>query len=182
MSLKLGCTIIIVVSSRELVKQILLEHDLSFSSRSVPYAARVVDHHLFSMVWLPVGDQWQRLRGMSKEHLFSSQQHDAGKLLRKNQIQKLVDYVHQCSISSKARNMGRAAFTTSHNILSNFIFSSDMAYYESLVSQECKDAVSASVYIAGKSNLADFFPLLKPFDPQALLRKGSAYAEKLMAI
>ncbi|XP_024988317.1 geraniol 8-hydroxylase-like [Cynara cardunculus var. scolymus] len=182
MTLKLGSIITIVVSSPEIAKEILLKHDLSFSSRSVPDTGRVVNHHLFSVVWLPVGDQWRRLRRISKQHLFSVQQLDDGQLLRREKIQKLVDHVHECCTSQKPINIGRAAFTTSLNVLSNFIFSTDMAPYDSVESQEFKDAVSGLADVVGKPNLADFFPLLKPFDPQGLLREANVHAEKLMAI
>ncbi|KAI3719400.1 hypothetical protein L6452_20297 [Arctium lappa] len=182
MTLKLGSVITIVVSSPEFAKEILLKHDLSFSSRSVLDTGRTVNHHLFSMIWLPVGDQWRRLRRISKEHLFSVQQLDAGQPLRREKIQKLLDYVHECFTSRKPINIGRAAFTTSLNVLSNFIFSTDIARYDSHESQEFKDAVSALADVIGKPNLADFFPLLKPFDPQGLLREANVYVEKLMAI
>ncbi|PWA63225.1 cytochrome P450 [Artemisia annua] len=182
MSLKLGSIITIVVSSPKIAKEILLHHDLSFSSRSIPDAGRMINHHLFSMVWLPVGDKWRRLRRISKEHLFSLQQLDAGKLPRSEKIKKLLDHVHECSINNKPINIGRAAFTTSLNVLSNFIFSTDMARYESFESQEFEDAICALADIVGKPNLADFFPLLKQFDPQGLIRKGNVYAVKLMNI
>ncbi|KAJ9564027.1 hypothetical protein OSB04_009187 [Centaurea solstitialis] len=134
MTLKLGSTVTVVVSSTEFAKEILLKHDLSFSSRWVPDAGRAGNHHLFSMFWLPVGDHWRRLRKLSKEHLFSVQQLDSGQLLRREKIQELVDY-----LSSLA------------------------------------DAL-------GKPNIADFFPLLKPFDPQGLLREANVYIGKSMTI
>ncbi|KAJ9563656.1 hypothetical protein OSB04_008816 [Centaurea solstitialis] len=184
MTLKLGSSITVVVSSPEFAKEILLKHDLPFSSRWVPDTGRAGNHHLFSMFWLPVGDQWRRLRKLSKEHLFSVQQLDAGQLLRRKKIQELVDYVHECFTSRKPINIGRVAFTTSFNVLSNFIFSTDMARYDydSLETQEFKDAVSSLADVLGKPNLADFFPLLKPLDPQGLLRKANVYIEKAMAI
>ncbi|KAJ9564028.1 hypothetical protein OSB04_009188 [Centaurea solstitialis] len=182
MTLKLGSTVTVVVSSTEFAKEILLKHDLSFSSRWVPDTGRAGNHHLFSMFWLPVGDHWRRLRKLSKEHLFSVQQLDAGQLLRREKIQELVDYVHECFTIRKPINIGRVAFTTTFNVLSNFIFSTDMARYDSLESQEFKDAVSSLGDVVGKPNLADFFPLLKPFDSQGLLRKANVYIGKAMAI
>ncbi|KAJ9564021.1 hypothetical protein OSB04_009181 [Centaurea solstitialis] len=182
MSLKFGSTITVVVSSPEFAKEILLKHDLSFSSRWVPDTGRAANHHLFSVAWLPVGDQWRRLRKLSKEHLFSMQQLDAGQLLRREKIRELVDYVHECAMTRKPINIGGVAFTTAFNVLSNFIFSTDMARHDSLESQEFKDVVSSIAEVFGKPNLVDFFPLLKPFDPQGLLREATVYIEKLMAI
>lgn len=106
----------------------------------------MINHNLFSVVWLPVGDKWRMLRKISKEHLFSVQQLDAGKLLRREKIQKLVDYVHDCCLSGKSVNIAQSASSTILNILSNFIFSTDMAPYES---QESKDAVFTLTEVIG---------------------------------
>lgn len=151
MSLKLGTITTTVVSSPQYAREILQEHDISFSRRSVPDTGRVVNHHLFSMAWLPVGDHWRMLRRISKENLFSLQQLDAGKLLRREKIQELLDYVHQCSISSKPVNIGKTVFTTFLNVLSSFIFSKDMAHYDSLESLEFEEAISALTGVFGKS-------------------------------
>ncbi|KAJ9564026.1 LOW QUALITY PROTEIN: hypothetical protein OSB04_009186 [Centaurea solstitialis] len=156
----------------------------SFSNTTYPSldTGRAANHHLFSILWLPVGDQWRRLRKISKEYLFSVQQLDAGQPLRREKIQELVDYVHECFTNRKPINIGLVAFTTTFNVLSNFIFSTDMARYDSHESQEFKDAVSSLVDVLGKPNLADFFPLLKPFDPQGLLREANVYIGKSIAI
>ncbi|GJY37768.1 geraniol 8-hydroxylase-like protein [Tanacetum coccineum] len=68
------------------------------------------------------------------------------------------------------------------NVLSNFMFSIDLAKYDSASAHEFKDAVWGILEIAGKPNLADFFPIFKPLDPQRLLRKANVHAMKIMAI
>ncbi|KAF5761492.1 putative geraniol 8-hydroxylase [Helianthus annuus] len=57
MSLKLGTTTMIILSSSEIAQEFFSKHDISFSSRSVPSVARVLGSHNNSMVWMPVGDQ-----------------------------------------------------------------------------------------------------------------------------
>ncbi|XP_023730814.1 cytochrome P450 76T24 [Lactuca sativa] len=182
MSLKLGSTTMIVVSSREIAQEFFSKHDISFSSRSIPYAAHAHDRHKISMVWLPVGDQWRRLRKISKEHLFSITQLDASQHLRKKKVQELVDYVNNCCQNGKAVNIGQTAVTTTLNVLSNFIFSIDLAEYDSVSSQDFKNLVGGLMEVGGTPNLADFFPVLRPLDPKGLLRSASFYTGKLMAI
>ena len=58
----------------------------------------------------------------------------------------------------------------------------DFAQYDTVSSQEFKEAVMALLELAGKPSLADFFPILKPFDPQGFLRQGNVYGHKLLAI
>ncbi|KAK9065470.1 hypothetical protein SSX86_014871 [Deinandra increscens subsp. villosa] len=182
MSLKLGNTTTIVISSREIAHEFFSNHDISFSSRSIPHAATAHNMHEISMIWLPVGDQWRKLRRISKEHLFSVRQLDASQHLRKKKVQELLDYVLSRCESGEPVNIGQTATTTTLNILSNFIFSVDLARYDSASSQDFKDLVSGLMEVGGTPNLADFFPFLRPFDPQRLLKRAGFYTGKLMAI
>lgn len=62
------------------------------------------------------------------------------------------------------------------------MFSLDLAQYDSVSSQEFKDAVWALMEVCGKPNLVDFFPILRPFDPQGLGRRVYHYGKKLLTI
>ncbi|KAL4562781.1 hypothetical protein LXL04_026811 [Taraxacum kok-saghyz] len=182
MLLKLGSRTTVVVSSPEFAKEFFHTHDLAFSSRTIPYTARIVDHEKYSIAWLPTGDRWRRLRRITREFLFSVQCLDGSELQRGKKVQELLDHVNTCCTNGKAINIGAAVFTTTLNILSNSIFSIDFAQYDTVSSQEFKEAVMALLELAGKPSLADFFPILKPFDPQGFLRQGNVYGHKLLAI
>ncbi|XP_076948783.1 cytochrome P450 76T24-like [Bidens hawaiensis] len=182
MSLKLGTITTIVVSSPDIAKEFFQTHDHSFSGRAVPDVARMVDHNNHSIVFLPAGDHWRRLRRISKEYMFSLQRLDASETLRQKKVKELIDHVNQCCTSERAVSIGGVAFTTSLNILSNFIFSMDFAQYDSLTSQEFKDNVWAIMELVGKPNIGDFFPILKSLDPQGLLQHANVYAKKIITI
>ncbi|GJZ35715.1 cytochrome P450 [Tanacetum coccineum] len=83
MSLKLGSITTIVVSSPKMAKEFFQTHDQSFSGRSVPISAQMVNHSKHSLVFLPAGDKWRRLRRITKEYLFSAQCLDRSENLRK---------------------------------------------------------------------------------------------------
>ncbi|KAI3495020.1 hypothetical protein L1887_37125 [Cichorium endivia] len=182
MSLKLGSRTTIVVSSPDLAKEFFHSHDISFSSRTIPAIARIVDHDKYSIVWLPTGDQWRRLRRITREYFFSVQCLDGSEHLRGEKVQELLDHVNRCCTNKKALNIGASVFTTTLNTLSKYIFSVDFGQYDTVSSQEFKEAVMALLNIAGRPNLADFFPILKPFDPQGLIRQGNVYGNKLLTI
>ncbi|KAI3681648.1 hypothetical protein L6452_36450 [Arctium lappa] len=165
-----------------MAKEFFQIHDKEFSGRSVPDTARTVDHHKYSMAWLPAGEQWRTLRRIAKEYLFSVKCLDRSERLREVKVQELVNYVNQCSINEKEVNINAVAFTTTLNILSNFIFSMDLGQYDSVSSQEFMEAVSGLMEVVGKPNLADFFPILKSLDPQGLLRRANVYGTKLLTI
>nr|XP_043614843.1 cytochrome P450 76T24-like isoform X3 [Erigeron canadensis] len=182
MSLKLGCKTTIVVSSPDVAKELFHTNDLLFSSRSLPTTSRLMDHYKYSMAWLPVGEQWRRLRRITREYLFSGQCLDDTQQLHMEKVHELLDHVSQCCIDEKAVNIGAIAFTTVVNILSNLLFSKDLCQYVSTESQEFKDAIWSLMEVGGKPNMADFFPILRPLDPQGLTRKGKVYFQKLYGI
>ncbi|KAM0072422.1 putative geraniol 8-hydroxylase [Helianthus debilis subsp. tardiflorus] len=182
MSLKFGTRTTIVVSSPDIAKEFLQTHDHSFSSRSVLDVGRIVDHEKYSIVWLPVGEKWRKLRRISKEYVFSVQRLDASELLRQTKVKELVDHVDRCCTIEKAVNIGGIAFTTSLNVLSNLMFSMDFAQYDSSTSQKFKDDVWALLEIGGKPNITDFFPIFKLFDPQGLVRRGNVHGNRILAL
>ncbi|KAL3829594.1 hypothetical protein ACJIZ3_018396 [Penstemon smallii] len=182
MSLKLGSITTIVVSSPETAKSVLQTHDLSFSSRTIPSAALALNHGEFSMVWLPVGNKWRQLRKICREQMFSVSRLDSGQDLRKEKLEKLRDYVRECCETGRVVDIGEAAFTTSLNLVSTTLFSTEFAQLGSDSSQEMKDLFWGVMKCLAKPNLADFFPILKSVDPQGILKQNTIYFERLFNI
>nr|GEX74427.1 cytochrome P450 [Tanacetum cinerariifolium] len=114
MSLKLG-----MVSSREMAKEFFVTHDKAFSNRSIPNIAKLMDHHAYSITWLPTGDEWRKQRRITKEYLLSGPSLEGSEQLRSEKVQELVDNISECCTSEKAVNIGAIAFTTSLNMLFN---------------------------------------------------------------
>ncbi|KAL3649500.1 hypothetical protein CASFOL_005903 [Castilleja foliolosa] len=122
------------------------------------------------MGWLPAGGQWRKLRRICKEQMFSAARLDATQGLRKEKLDKLREHIKACSESGRAVDIGGAAFTTSLNLISATLFSLDMATFDSAAAQEMKDVVWGVMKCLGSPNLADYFPVLKRFDPQGILK------------
>ncbi|KAK4411316.1 cytochrome [Sesamum angolense] len=62
------------------------ESDLAFSSRTIPSAAAALNHEEFSMVWLPVENQWRKLRKICKEQMSSVARLDASQGVRREKL------------------------------------------------------------------------------------------------
>ncbi|PWA18292.1 cytochrome P450 [Artemisia annua] len=178
MSLKLGSITTIVVSSREIVQEVFSTHDMSFSSRTIPYSAYSYTQDLKknSIIWLPVGDKWQSMRKILKEQLFSERQLEASQDLRTKKFQELLNYVQDCSTIQKAVNINHTAATATLNVLSNFIFSIDIAHYDSTsTNEQFRDLILETIKIGGTPNLADFFPVLRHLDPNGSMKRSNPY-------
>ncbi|CAI0444245.1 unnamed protein product [Linum tenue] len=95
MILKLGQVTTIVASSPAVAKEILQKQDQLLSDRQVVLAVRALDHHQFSVAWLPVGSKWRNLRKISNSHLFATQKLDSNEELRREKVQELMEDVRR---------------------------------------------------------------------------------------
>ncbi|BAT97803.1 hypothetical protein VIGAN_09135900 [Vigna angularis var. angularis] len=95
MSLKLGSTTTIVISSPHVAKEVLQKHDQIFSNRTIPDTLRALDHHILSVVWMPPSALWRTLRRACATKVFSSQQLDSTQVCRQRKVQELMDYVKE---------------------------------------------------------------------------------------
>ncbi|KAL1543456.1 unspecific monooxygenase [Salvia divinorum] len=181
MSLKLGSITTVVFSSAETAKLVLQKHDSSFSNRTIPSAAKAIRHNEFSVGWLPVGNQWRKMRKILKEQMLSDPRLDASEGLRREKLQKLHDYVAERCDRGTAVDVGDAAFTTSLNLMSASLFSLEFARYESDSLQEMKEVMWGIIKSVGSPNLADYFPVLEPADPQGILKAAEFSFGKLVA-
>ncbi|XP_027155743.1 cytochrome P450 76C3-like [Coffea eugenioides] len=179
MSIKLGNQMIFVVSSPNLVREISKKYDHTFTRRLDLDASRALDHHKFSIAWIPSGKKWNNIRKLFKEQIFSSERLNASQGLREEKVKQLCDHVHEHSISGQPLNVCAAAFTTSLNFLSNTLFSIDFAHYDSNSCKYLEEIICGLTNTMGRPNLADFFPGLRFMDPQGIRHETEVYFVKL---
>ncbi|CAL5192571.1 unnamed protein product [Lathyrus oleraceus] len=183
MSLKLGTITTIVISSPQVAKEVLHENSHIFSNRTVPHALFAVDHHKFSVGWLPTLALWKKLRKVCATKVFSTKMLDSTKILRQQKLQELLDYVKEKSKKGEAFDISETIFTTVLNSISNTLFSMDLAHStHDEKSQEFKNIIYGIMEEAGKPNVSDFFPILRPLDPQGLYTRMTNHMKKLCEI
>ncbi|KAM7257823.1 hypothetical protein ACFE04_013564 [Oxalis oulophora] len=179
-SLELGVSKTIVVSSAEIAKQVLQKKDVYFSARSTKDALQAHQHNQVSIVWLPVSNRWRNLRKICNSEIFTSQKLDSLQDLRHKKVEELVAYAQECCRTGVAVDIGQAGFSTSLNLISNTVFSVDLSNPCSEVSEKFKELVWSMMEEAGKSNIADFFPVLRRFDPQGIRRRMTVLMGKMI--
>ncbi|KAM7507017.1 hypothetical protein LguiA_017470 [Lonicera macranthoides] len=180
MSLKLGTTTTVVISSSITAKEILQKQDLAFSSRSIPDALHAHNQSKYSVVWLPVSTRWRSLRKILNSHIFSVSRLDANQHLRLKKVEDLILYCQKSSELGDAVDIGQAGFRTSLNLLSNTIFSTDLTDPFKDSAKEFKELVWNIMAEAGKPNLVDYFPLLKGIDLQGIRRRMTVHFGKIL--
>lgn len=184
MTLKLGTLTTIVISSPQAAKLVLHDNSQIFSNRTVPHALGAVDHDKFSVAWVPTLNLWKKLRKSCAKKVFSTKMLDSTKNLRQQKLQELLDYVNEKSNKGEVFDIGEAVFTNVLNSVSNTLFSMDLAHstVPDEKSQEFKTIIWGIMEEAGKPNISDFFPILRPLDPQGLYARMTNHMKKLCDI
>ncbi|KAF8389636.1 hypothetical protein HHK36_024155 [Tetracentron sinense] len=183
MTLKLGRITTVIVSSESMAKEILQKNDQAFANRTIPDSIRALNHHEVSMAWLPASSKWRNLRKLSNTNMFTTQKLDANHDLRSQKVQDLLAHVRDSLQAGHAVDIGRAAFTTTLNLIWNTLFSDDLADANySGTAQEFKDLVWGIMEEAGRPNLVDYFPVLRPIDPQGIRRRQTNYFSKIIEL
>ncbi|XP_058069881.1 geraniol 8-hydroxylase-like [Magnolia sinica] len=181
-SLRLGRVLAVAVSSPSMAKEVLQKHDQALSGRPILDAVRALGFYERTMGWQPTNMHWRKLRMMYNTQIFTTQRLDADQALRRQKVQELIDHVCENCLMGRAVDIGRSAFVTTLNLLSNTILSVDLVDLNSESAQEFKDHVHGIMEELGKPNLSDYFPLLRPMDLQGVKRRMAGHFRRLYEI
>ncbi|XP_042495523.1 geraniol 8-hydroxylase-like [Macadamia integrifolia] len=179
MTLKLGRVTTIVASSATMAKEVLQTHDQALAGRTVVDAVRALNYNQGSIAWLPPSSQWRNLRKLCNNQIFTAHRLDASQSLRRQKMRELLAHVRESAQVGRAIDIGQAAFTTSLNLLSKTTFSIDLAGPESESAQDFKELIRRIMEEAGRPNLSDYFPVLRPLDLQGVKRRMTIHMRKL---
>jgi cytochrome P450 len=182
MSLKIGTINTVVISSPKITKEALHKNDQALSNRLVPESVQALSHDKSSIIFMPISPKWKTLRKICATKIFSSQQLDFTQALRLKKLKELVVYLQENCRKGKAIDIGEVAFTISLNSISSTLFSIDLASFTSGSSQNFRDVVSSMLIDASKPNIADYYPILRRFDPQGAQRRMKNYYQKLITL
>ncbi|XP_052209291.1 geraniol 8-hydroxylase-like [Diospyros lotus] len=169
-TLRLGSITTVVASSAEVAKEILQKHDQTFSNRPMPDTVSSQPNPESTLAWSPGDHRWRNRRRVCNTQMFNGQKLDQLQHLRHKKAQELVHLIKKRALSGNVVEIGRVAFATTLNLISNTVFSKDMVDPESESTHEFKNLVWILMEGAGKPNFSDFFPALRRFDLQGLRR------------
>ncbi|XP_044946946.1 cytochrome P450 76M5-like isoform X2 [Hordeum vulgare subsp. vulgare] len=123
-SIKLGATTAVVASSAACARDVLQKYDHLLAARSVADAARALDHHERSIIWLPsTSPLWKRLRAVCTTHLFSAHALDAARAVREEKVRGLVGCIR--GHAGETVEVGRVVLSGLFNIVSSVLFSEE---------------------------------------------------------
>ncbi|KAF7828344.1 geraniol 8-hydroxylase-like [Senna tora] len=180
MGLQLGFLTTIVISSSHIAKQVLQTHDHLLSNRTIPDAMTALNHHHYSLPFMPTTPRWRYLRKICNNLLFANKILDSTQQHRRRKVEELLDHIHQSSLMGKPIEIGPYVFMTIVNLLSNSVCSMDLVHCGTV--RELGEAESNIMKEVGRPNWADYFPVLKMVDPQGIRKRMNVYFGKLLKV
>ncbi|WOH03423.1 hypothetical protein DCAR_0622820 [Daucus carota subsp. sativus] len=157
-----------------MAREVLQTHDAEFSGRSIPDA--VVggqQNYDVSVAWISAQDQWRTIRRVLNIYFTNTKKVEMLEVLRLKVVTQMVDHIKEISRRGQAVDIGKLAFTTALNQMSNTCFSEDVAGFDSDQDDNgFYKGVKTIMKVVGKINCADYFPWLKTFDPQGIRKEA----------
>ncbi|KAJ9550002.1 hypothetical protein OSB04_022545 [Centaurea solstitialis] len=174
MTIRLGTITTVVASTPEAAREILQRNDEACSGRVVPDAVTALKHRDLAVIWISTNKEWRYIRKAISGYLTHQQKLDTLSDLREKVVEGMLEYLRECSRKNEAVDIGRLTFAVALNQMSNTMLSRNVTTYDSDDIGGFKMAVKTVMEVDGKFNIADVFPVLKPWDPQKIRRKAKA--------
>ncbi|OMO68228.1 Cytochrome P450 [Corchorus olitorius] len=183
MTLWLGSMCTVVISSKEVAREMFKNHDVTFAGRKIYEAMKGNNGNEGSIITAQYGPKWRMLRRLCTSEFFVSNRLDAMKGVRKQCIDQMVEFVKDASgFGTNAIDIGRFFFLMAFNLIGNLMFSKDLLDPKSDRGEKFFYHAGKVMEFAGKSNVADFLPIFRRLDPQGIKRKTEFHIEQAFEI
>lgn len=139
------------------------------------------DLNKLSMAFTPAGKEWRDKRKICKEEVFSERSLEGSEALRQEKLQQLVEHVGRHCERGDVVDIHDVLLVTNLNLMLTTLFSTRSPDFESKTTKEFKEIIEVIAIAVAVPNFADYFPILKPLDPQGIKRKAELYFGKLFA-
>ncbi|KAI4973943.1 hypothetical protein ZWY2020_041724 [Hordeum vulgare] len=182
MTLKLGLTTAVVVSSRDAAREAFTRHDRRLAARAVPDATRALGFADRSMVWLPSSDpRWKGLRGIAAAHAFSPRALAAARGVRERKVRDMLGYLR--GRAGREVDVGQALYAGALNLVSSALCSVDVVDMGAAEpGQGVRELVEDLVSVIAKPNVSDLVPFLRRLDLQGWRRWSATRMEKILRV
>ncbi|CAI0404267.1 unnamed protein product [Linum tenue] len=184
-SLRLGSQLLVVASSPAAAAEILRTHDRLLSSRYVstglPYDMMELDRK--AIVWASncSNDQWKAFRAMFRNQIFSTKAIESQAAARERKAAEMVRFLE--GKLGESVSIGQVVFAAIFDSLSNLMLSRDCIGFESSeTANRLKSLIWRMMELGTSPNLAEFFPILKKWDPQGLRRETFRCCNELYSV
>ncbi|XP_020204968.1 cytochrome P450 83B1 [Cajanus cajan] len=121
-SLQLGLRQAIVVSSPELAKVVMKDHDLVFCGRPKLLGQQKLSYDGVDIAFSPYNSYWREIRKICVVHLLSSMRVSSFSSVRHFEVKQLIKKISMHASSSKATNLSEALMCLTSSIICRIAF------------------------------------------------------------
>ncbi|KAJ4842282.1 hypothetical protein Tsubulata_023807, partial [Turnera subulata] len=174
--LRLGSVPCLVVSSPELVKELLRTQETNFSSRMATSAVELITKNLTSS-FAPYGPYYKFMRRLATTQLLGSRVLDQLLPIRRAELRDLLLLLHHSSQVGEPVNVTQGLHKMTNNILSQMV----MGIKSSGTDRQAefiRSVVRELEKIFGEFNVSDFIWFLKSWDLQGIGKRSRKVADK----
>nr|GLL39271.1 cytochrome P450 CYP736A12-like [Ipomoea trifida] len=165
MFLKLGNVPTLVISSPAAAELILKTHDAVFASRPKFDVVENTTNGSKGVGFAPYGPQWRNNKKFLTQELLSAAKIESFAEMRKGEIEALVKSTRAAAEGREAVDLSSEVGKLIENVTYKMLFGCSN---DNDSRRDLKCIVEEIVSLEGAFNIADFIPILKPFDLQRM--------------
>nr|XP_043638682.1 cytochrome P450 CYP736A12-like [Erigeron canadensis] len=167
MSIRLGSVQFVIISSPDAAKLFLgTTHDAIFASRPKIQAAKYLSYGCRGMAFSEYGPYWRSVRKFCTLELLSAKKVSSFVGMRKEEISLMVDELKDAAKTRKVVNLSERVGVLIEGMVCRMLFgkkNDDRFVFKTIVDEITE--------LAGSFNVADYVPILAPFDLQGLTKR-----------
>ncbi|XP_062203038.1 premnaspirodiene oxygenase-like [Phragmites australis] len=152
MHLRVGQVPVVVVTSKELARDVLKTHDANFATRPKLMAGGIVAYDWTDILFSPSGDYWRKLRKLCIQEILSTKRILSFQHIREDEVLSLVDEIRAAGPSTPVDLSSRLHRIT-NSIVSRAAFGSKRSN-----ATEFLAAIKQSVVMSSGFLIPDLFP------------------------
>nr|GME01067.1 cytochrome P450 CYP736A12-like [Ipomoea batatas] len=176
MFLKLGNVPTVVISSPAAAELILKTHDAVFASRPKFDVVENTTNGSKGVGFAPYGPQWRNNKKFLTQELLSPAKIESFAEMRKAEIEALVMSIRAAAEGREAVDLSSEVGKLIENVTYKMLFGCSN---DNDSRHDLKCIVEEIVSLEGAFNIADFIPILKPFDLQGLNKRIKALGKSI---
>ncbi|CAM6093426.1 unnamed protein product [Calypogeia fissa] len=178
MLMRLGSVKTLVVTSRKYAEEIFKTHEKIMASRPGLIVPSMLLYNRLDVVFAPYGAHWRYLRKVCSTGLLNGNRLNQFREVREQEVMAAVHFILEESQQGNAVNMNNCFATMAMNNMTQMMMNRSYCVHssqsKSALPNPVLKAIQDMVELMGAFNIADFIPLLKPFDLQGLCKRAKA--------
>ncbi|TYH51126.1 hypothetical protein ES332_D10G252800v1 [Gossypium tomentosum] len=162
--LHLGCNPTLLVSSADMVREILKDHDAVFSDRPSSTATNILFYGCRDIAFAPYGEYWRQQKKLSVVELLSHRRVHSFQFVRDEEVELLINKIRRACLKGDSINLSEMLMLVSSNIVSRCVISRRSEEEEEDGCCKFGQLAKSTVVLLTSFCVGDLFPYLRWVD------------------